>query len=45
MLRARMPGGIITPKQWLAIDKFADESTSYGSIRLTTRRPSSSMVY
>ncbi|MDN2669485.1 assimilatory sulfite reductase (NADPH) hemoprotein subunit [Vibrio sp. 14N.309.X.WAT.E.F5] len=38
MLRARMPGGIITPKQWLAIDKFADESTSYGSIRLTTRQ-------
>jgi sulfite reductase (NADPH) hemoprotein beta-component len=38
MLRARMPGGIITPKQWLAIDKFADENTSYGSIRLTTRQ-------
>ncbi|NOH99339.1 assimilatory sulfite reductase (NADPH) hemoprotein subunit [Vibrio sp. 99-70-13A1] len=38
MLRARMPGGIITPTQWLAIDKFADESTSYGSIRLTTRQ-------
>ena len=38
MLRARMPGGIITPKQWLAIDKFADESSSYGSIRLTTRQ-------
>ncbi len=38
MLRARLPGGIITPKQWLAIDKFADEYTSYGSIRLTTRQ-------
>ena len=38
MLRARMPGGVITPKQWLAIDKFADEHTSYGSIRLTTRQ-------
>ncbi|WNC71695.1 assimilatory sulfite reductase (NADPH) hemoprotein subunit [Thalassotalea psychrophila] len=38
MLRARMPGGIITPSQWLAIDKFADEHTSYGSIRLTTRQ-------
>ncbi|WP_076419802.1 assimilatory sulfite reductase (NADPH) hemoprotein subunit [Colwellia sp. UCD-KL20] len=38
MLRARMPGGIITPKQWLAIDKFADDYTSYGSIRLTTRQ-------
>ena len=38
MLRARLPGGIITPKQWLAIDKFADDFTSYGSIRLTTRQ-------
>lgn len=38
MLRARMPGGVISPKQWLAIDKFADEHTSYGSIRLTTRQ-------
>ncbi|WP_026957785.1 assimilatory sulfite reductase (NADPH) hemoprotein subunit [Aliagarivorans taiwanensis] len=38
MLRARMPGGIITPKQWLAIDKFADDKTMYGSIRLTTRQ-------
>ncbi|MEZ9707295.1 assimilatory sulfite reductase (NADPH) hemoprotein subunit [Vibrio breoganii] len=38
MLRARMPGGVITPKQWLAIDKFATESTMYGSIRLTTRQ-------
>ncbi|MFV0575477.1 MAG: assimilatory sulfite reductase (NADPH) hemoprotein subunit [Vibrio sp.] len=38
MLRARMPGGVITPKQWLAIDKFAAENTAYGSIRLTTRQ-------
>jgi sulfite reductase (NADPH) hemoprotein beta-component len=38
MLRARMPGGIITPTQWLAIDKFAAEKTLYGSIRLTTRQ-------
>ncbi|MGF1742867.1 assimilatory sulfite reductase (NADPH) hemoprotein subunit [Vibrio profundum] len=38
MLRARMPGGIISPKQWLAIDKFATENTLYGSIRLTTRQ-------
>ena len=38
MLRARMPGGIITPKQWLAIDKFAEEHSLYGSIRLTTRQ-------
>ena len=38
MLRARMPGGIITPKQWLAIDQFAADKTMYGSIRLTTRQ-------
>ncbi|MGF1726311.1 assimilatory sulfite reductase (NADPH) hemoprotein subunit [Photobacterium nomapromontoriensis] len=38
MLRARMPGGVITPTQWLAIDKFAKEHTLYGSIRLTTRQ-------
>ncbi|PMH44361.1 sulfite reductase subunit beta [Vibrio sp. 10N.286.49.B3] len=38
MLRARMPGGVITPTQWLAIDKFAADHTIYGSIRLTTRQ-------
>ncbi len=38
MLRARLPGGVITPDQWLAIDKFAADHTMYGSIRLTTRQ-------
>lgn len=38
MLRARLPGGIISPQQWLAIDKFAQDHTLYGSIRLTTRQ-------
>ena len=38
MLRARMPGGIITPEQWLGIDAFAHDHTMYGSIRLTTRQ-------
>lgn len=38
MLRCRLPGGIITPTQWLAIDKFASEKTLYGSIRLTNRQ-------
>ncbi|MDR9825422.1 assimilatory sulfite reductase (NADPH) hemoprotein subunit [Vibrio sp. FNV 38] len=38
MLRARMPGGVIKPEQWLAIDKFASDHTMYGSIRLTTRQ-------
>ncbi|SFR12542.1 assimilatory sulfite reductase (NADPH) hemoprotein subunit [Poseidonocella sedimentorum] len=38
MLRARMPGGIISPEQWLVIEKFAEEHTIYGSVRLTTRQ-------
>ncbi|MFU9138871.1 assimilatory sulfite reductase (NADPH) hemoprotein subunit [Erwinia tasmaniensis] len=38
MLRCRLPGGIITPTQWLAIDKFARDNTIYGSIRLTNRQ-------
>ncbi len=38
MLRCRLPGGIITPQQWLAIDRFAADKTLYGSIRLTNRQ-------
>lgn len=38
MLRARLPGGVIQPDQWLVIDKFAADYTMYGSIRLTTRQ-------
>ncbi|MDN4504315.1 assimilatory sulfite reductase (NADPH) hemoprotein subunit [Alteromonadaceae bacterium BrNp21-10] len=38
MLRARLPGGVITPAQWLAVDEFAEQDTIYGSIRLTTRQ-------
>ncbi len=38
MLRARLPGGIITPSQWLAIDEFATSHTLYGSIRITNRQ-------
>lgn len=38
MLRCRLPGGIIAPKQWLGIDQFASEYTEYGSIRLTNRQ-------
>lgn len=38
MLRARMPGGIITPEQWQVVEKFAEEHTMYGSVRLTTRQ-------
>ena len=38
MLRCRLPGGVITPQQWLGIDEFAGEHTLYGSIRLTNRQ-------
>ncbi len=38
MLRCRLPGGVMTPEQWLGIDKFAEDSTIYGSIRITNRQ-------
>lgn len=38
MLRVRLPGGIINPKQWLGIDEFATQHTLYGSIRITNRQ-------
>ncbi|GKV86682.1 assimilatory sulfite reductase (NADPH) hemoprotein subunit [Pectobacterium atrosepticum] len=38
LLRCRLPGGVMTPQQWLRIDKFAGENTIYGSIRITNRQ-------
>lgn len=38
MLRCRLPGGVVTAKQWLKIDKFATKKTLYGTIRLTNRQ-------
>ncbi|WP_345884389.1 assimilatory sulfite reductase (NADPH) hemoprotein subunit [Shewanella algae] len=38
MLRARVPGGVCTPEQWLGVDKIASDLTSSNSIRLTTRQ-------
>lgn len=38
MLRCRLPGGIITPAQWLGIDSFAKQNTLYGTLRLTNRQ-------
>jgi sulfite reductase (NADPH) hemoprotein beta-component len=38
MLRVRLPGGIIRPKQWLGLDEFASHHTEYGSIRVTNRQ-------
>ncbi len=37
MIRVRVPGGVITPEQWLALDRLADEVAN-GTIRLTTRQ-------
>ena len=37
MLRARLPGGVCTPAQWLAIDDIS-KRLGNGSIRLTTRQ-------
>jgi len=37
MIRARVPGGVMTTDQWLAVDQMADAYAN-GSIRLTTRQ-------
>lgn len=37
MLRARLPGGVCTPQQWLLIDEIA-RTLGNGSVRLTTRQ-------
>lgn len=37
MLRVRAPGGVVTPKQWLALDELAKKYTR-GTIKLTTRQ-------
>ncbi|MGA2034665.1 MAG: assimilatory sulfite reductase (NADPH) hemoprotein subunit [Thermoguttaceae bacterium] len=37
MIRVRVPGGIVTPQQWLALDRLARTSGN-GTLRLTTRQ-------
>ncbi len=37
MIRARIPGGLVSADQWLAMDRIATEYAN-GSIRLTTRQ-------
>ena len=37
MIRVRLPGGVCTPAQWLAMDQIADEHGS-GNFKLTTRQ-------
>ena len=37
MIRVRMPGGVVTPRQWLALDGVARDYGN-GTMRLTTRQ-------
>ncbi|KAI5121494.1 hypothetical protein M0805_006531 [Coniferiporia weirii] len=37
MIRVRMPGGVCSPEQWLAMDKIADEHGN-GTFKITTRQ-------
>ncbi len=37
MVRARLPGGVMTPAQWLAFDRIASDYASSG-LRITTRQ-------
>jgi sulfite reductase (NADPH) hemoprotein beta-component len=37
MIRVRMPGGVCTPKQWLALDEIG-RTRANGTMRLTTRQ-------
>jgi sulfite reductase (NADPH) hemoprotein beta-component len=37
MIRVRIPGGVVTPAQWLALDRVATDYAN-GTLRLTTRQ-------
>ncbi|WP_077529429.1 assimilatory sulfite reductase (NADPH) hemoprotein subunit [Vreelandella utahensis] len=37
MVRLRLPGGVLTPTQWLGLDEVADECANH-TLRLTTRQ-------
>lgn len=37
MVRLRLPGGVLTPQQWLGLDAIADECANH-TLRLTTRQ-------
>jgi sulfite reductase (NADPH) hemoprotein beta-component len=37
MIRVRIPGGVVTPTQWLALDRIAGDYAN-GTLRLTTRQ-------
>ena len=37
MIRVRMPGGVCSPEQWLAMDQISDEHGN-GTFKITTRQ-------
>ncbi len=37
MIRTRLPGGVCTPRQWLALDEIAQRYAN-GTLRITTRQ-------
>ncbi len=37
LIRVRMPGGVVTPKQWLQMDSLSDEYAN-GTLKITTRQ-------
>lgn len=37
LIRVRLPGGVSTPEQWLAMDRLADEYAN-GTLKITTRQ-------
>jgi sulfite reductase (ferredoxin) len=38
MIRARIPGGVLTPEQYLVFDRLADQYSDYKNMRITTRQ-------
>ncbi|MGG1313851.1 NADPH-dependent assimilatory sulfite reductase hemoprotein subunit [Cohnella laeviribosi] len=38
MIRARIPGGVLSPDQYLVFDRLASEYSEYGTLRITTRQ-------
>ncbi|GGJ05404.1 sulfite reductase subunit beta [Alicyclobacillus cellulosilyticus] len=38
MVRARIPGGVLKPEQYLKFDELADKYSEYGTLRITTRQ-------
>ena len=37
MVRLRIPGGVLSPAQWIQLDQIADQRAN-GTLRLTTRQ-------